>query len=109
MLQYDKELFFQAIYEIVKHIPYGRATSYAAIAKAIGYPNLSRMVGRAMNRCSVDIPAHRVVNNQGILTGRTAFGNGNEMQHLLESEGIRVENHRIKDWGKIFWNPLTEL
>jgi methylated-DNA-protein-cysteine methyltransferase-like protein len=109
MSQYDKESFFQAVYEIVRHIPYGRATSYAAIAKAIGYPNLSRMVGRAMGGCNVDIPAHRVVNSQGILTGRASWEDCRKMQQLLESEGICVENHRIKNWEKIFWNPLAEM
>lgn len=109
MLRYDKESFIEAVYEIVKHIPYGRATSYAAIAKAIGYPNLSRMVGRAMSMCSVDIPAHRVVNSQGILTGRAAWEDCRTMQQWLESEGIRIENHRIKNWKNIFWNPLTEM
>ena len=109
MTQYDKEIFTQAVYEIVRCIPRGRATSYAAIAKAVGYANLSRMVGRAMCQCGEDVPAHRVVNSQGVLTGRTAFGNGNEMQQLLESEGVSVENCRINDWKNVFWNPLEEM
>lgn len=108
----EKKSFIHAIHEIVEMIPPGRATSYAALAKATGYPNLSRMVGRIMGECdsvNTKIPAHRVVNSQGVLSGRSAFGNHNEMQRLLESEGIVVVNNKIKNWKKVFWNPLEEI
>ena len=108
----DKEQLQQAIYEIVKLIPPGRATSYGAIAKATGFPNLSRMVGRIMSQCNSDvnhIPAHRVVNSSGILSAKEAFGASGEMQQLLESEGIVVVNDKIQNWKKVFWNPLKEL
>jgi methylated-DNA-protein-cysteine methyltransferase-like protein len=108
----DRENLVIAVYEIVRMIPYGRATSYGAIAKAIGYPNMSRLVGRMMSECDSkknNIPAHRVVNSQGILSAKNAFGNNNEMQKLLESEGITVINDRIKNWKTIFWNPLIEI
>ncbi|GHS93108.1 methylated-DNA--protein-cysteine methyltransferase [Bacteroidia bacterium] len=102
----------QAVYDIVNLIPYGRATSYGAIAKATGFPNLSRKVGKIMSECnSVEngIPAHRVVNSQGILTAGDAFGSNGEMQKLLESEGITVDNNRIRDWKRVFWDPFKEL
>ncbi len=108
----EKEALREAVYEIVKTIPYGRATSYGAIAKAIGYSNLSRMVGKIMATCDSsanNIPAHRVVNSQGILSGKDAFGSSNEMKQLLEAEGILVVNDRIKNWKTVFWNPLEEI
>ena len=100
-----------AVYDIVKMIPYGRATSYGAIAKAIGYPNMSRLVGRIMSECNSQItglPAHRVVNSQGILSGRKAFGE-DTMQNLLQSEGVNIINNRIQNWKTIFWDPLKEV
>lgn len=108
----DKAAFVKAVYEIVKIIPRGRATSYGAIAKAIGYPNMSRLVGRVMGECDSKIekiPAHRVVNAQGILSGRAAFGNCSEMQKLLEEEGLIVKNNKIMNWKTVFWNPSTEI
>ena len=108
----DREQLQQAVYEIVKLIPQGRVTSYGAIAKAIGFPNLSRMVGRIMSQCDSEInhiPAHRVVNNSGILSAKDAFGVPGKMQQLLESEGVMVINDRIQNWKKVFWNPLVEL
>jgi len=108
----EKEGFIQAIYEIVKTVPYGRATSYGAIAKATGYPQHSRLVGKIMGVCdssASNVPAHRVVNSQGILSGKEAFGPTNEMKSLLEAEGITVVNDRIKNWKTIFWNPLDEI
>ncbi len=108
----EKDSFKQAIYDIVCLIPCGRATSYGAIAKAVGFSNLSRMVGRVMSECNsveTGIPAHRVVNSQGILSAKEAFGSNNEMQQLLESEGITVKNNKINNWKKVFWNPLEEL
>ena len=110
MSDFDKEDFVGAVYQMVKTVPYGRATSYGAIARAIGYPNMSRMVGSVLGGCSeVGVPAYRIVNSQGILSGKDAFGTPTEMQEKLEEEGIRVENNRIKDWKKVFWNPLDEI
>lgn len=109
----DKEAIRQAVYEIVRTIPYGRATSYGAIARAIGYPNMSRLVGKIMASCesaTSDIPAHRVVNSQGVLSGKEAFGPTDEMQQLLEAEGIVVvNNNRIQSWKTVFWNPMEEI
>lgn len=100
----------RAVYDIVRLIPAGRATSYGAIARAAGYPALSRMVGRIMAGASADdVPAHRVVNGQGVLSGRAAFGAPGRMQSLLESEGVEIERHRIKRWRSVFWNPLDEI
>jgi len=108
----EKEQIKQAVYEIVETIPFGRATSYGAIAKAVGYPNMSRLIGKIMSECDsikTGIPAHRVVNSQGILSAKEAFGNFNEMQKLLEAEGISILNDRIKNWKKVFWNPMEEI
>ena len=101
-----------AVYQIVALIPIGRATSYGAIARAIGHPDHSRLVGRIMGACDSDrtgIPAHRVVNSQGILSARTAFETPSRMQELLQEEGIIVHHNRIVNWKKIYWNPLDEL
>jgi methylated-DNA-protein-cysteine methyltransferase-like protein len=109
---HDKENFSQAIMDVVKHIPPGRATSYGAIARAIGYPNMSRMVGKIMGTCNsaqTEIPSHRVVNAQGILSGKDSFGAGLEMQHLLEAEGIVIKNNRILHWKNVFWDPIREI
>lgn len=108
----EKELLRKAVYDIVKTIPHGRATSYGAIAKATGYPNLSRMIGRIMSESDSDrtgIPAHRVVNGQGILSASEAFNTPNRMQKLLEDEGIIIKNNRIQNWKTIFWNPMDEI
>ncbi len=107
-----KEQLSEAVYEIVRRIPPGRATSYGAIAKAIGYPNMSRMVGHIMGECNSDethIPAHRVVNSQGVLSAKDSFATPTRMQELLEQEGTTVINDRIKNWKNIFWNPLEEI
>jgi methylated-DNA-protein-cysteine methyltransferase related protein len=101
---------FQDIYEVVKLIPCGRATSYGAIAEYLGLKSGGRFVGWAMNACHTDpsIPAHRVVNSQGLLTGKFHFG-GNKMQELLESEGIIVNNDKIKNFNAVLWKPILEL
>ena len=112
MSNFDKADFVQAVYQMVKTVPYGRATSYGAIARAIGYPNMSRMVGRVLGNCNsseTGVPAYRVVNSQGVLSGKEAFGTPTEMQEKLEEEGVQVENSRIKDWKKVFWNPMDEI
>lgn len=108
----EKELFKAQVYEIVRLIPYGRAASYGDIARAAGYPNLSRMVGRIMGGTGDsedDIPAHRVVNSSGHLSGRHTFATPAEMQELLEAEGVVVINNRIKEWKSVRWNPLDEI
>ena len=96
------------MYDIVRLIPVGRATSYGAIAKAIGYPNLSRMVGRTMCQCPANagIPAHRVVNSQGFLSAKNTFPT---QQQRLEKEGISIRNDKIQQWKTVFWDPLDEL
>ncbi|MDR2083731.1 MAG: MGMT family protein [Bacteroidales bacterium] len=106
----DKEEFRDHVFQIVSLIPEGRATSYGIIARAIGYPKLSRMVGRVLANSTANcIPAHRVVSSQGILSGKDAFETPTIMQELLESEGIIVENNRIKNWKRIVWDPLEEF
>ncbi len=102
--------FFDKVYEVAKLIPYGRVTSYGAIATYLGAAKSARMVGYAMNgSVSKDVPAHRVVNRKGLLTGKQHFEGTNLMQQLLESEGITVIDNQIKDFEKLFWNPLKEL
>ena len=103
--------FFADVYEVVKLIPKGRATSYGAIAAYLGTKMSARMVGWAMNAAHNDktIPAHRVVNRVGLLTGRFHFATPNRMQHLLEKEGITVKKHQIQNFKEIFWDPYKEL
>lgn len=106
------EDFFAKVYEVVKMVPPGRVTSYGAIARYLGAPGASRMVGWAMNtsHSSEDyIPAHRVVNRNGLLTGKHHFDTPLAMQELLESEGVEVENDKVKDFDILFWNPVREL
>ncbi|GGZ85103.1 MGMT family protein [Algibacter mikhailovii] len=98
--------FFDKVYEVARRIPYGRVTSYGAIAKYLGAPRSARMVGYAMNNShDKDVPAHRVVNRKGLLTGKHHFDGTNLMQQLLESEGVTVVENQIQDLEKIFWNP----
>ena len=103
--------FFQNVYDVARLIPIGRATSYGAIAKYLGSPRSSRMVGWAMNAAHnhKDIPAHRVVNRNGLLTGKMHFSNPHEMQQLLEKEGIVVKNDTIQNFQKIYRDPAIEL
>jgi len=108
----EQEGFFERVYSVVRLIPYGRVTSYGAIARAIGSPQASRMVGWAMNKSfsSGDfLPAHRVVNRSGYLTGKVHFGSPDIMQQLLENEGIRVENDQVVNFDEIFWDPIREI
>jgi len=103
---------YDRIYEVVRLIPAGRATSYGAIAKFVGSPRGSRMVGWAMNQSHASseyTPAHRVVNRLGMLSGRHHFPGENLMQELLENEGIVVIDDQIQDFEKIFWDPMKEL
>jgi methylated-DNA-protein-cysteine methyltransferase-like protein len=99
--------FFERVYLIAKQIPYGKVTSYGAIARALGTGRSARMVGWAMNASHTmeDVPAHRVVNSKGILTGKHHFDGTNLMQQLLESEGIEVVDNQIVDFYKHFWEP----
>ncbi len=102
--------FFDKVYEVAKLIPYGRVTSYGAIAKYLGAARSARMVGYAMNGSKgKDIPAHRVVNRKGLLTGKHHFDGTNLMQQLLESEGVEVIDNQIQNFEAIFWNPSSEL
>ncbi|MCG2610084.1 MGMT family protein [Flavobacterium sp. SM15] len=107
----DNDNFFQRVYDLARQIPYGKVTSYGAIAKALGAARSARMVGWAMNASHLmeDIPAHRVVNRNGVLTGKHHFDGTNLMQQLLESEGIKVENNQIVDFDKHFWQPEIQL
>ena len=107
-----KELnFFEKCYEIAKQIPYGRVTSYGAIAKFLGAARSARMVGWAMNAShgNMDIPAHRVVNRKGLLTGKHHFEGTNLMQQLLENESVVVKDFQIQDFSDVFWDPSLEL
>ena len=99
--------FFERVDAIVRQIPYGKVTSYGAIAKALGTARSARMVGWAMNVSHhlEDVPAHRVVNRSGLLSGKHHFEGTNLMQQLLESEGIKVVNNQIIDFEKHFWDP----
>lgn len=96
------DIFKKQVWEITRLIPKGRVTSYGAIAKAVGFPNHSRHVGKAMGGCPADVPAHRVISGSGALSVP-------EFQKKLEAEGIAVENGRIKNFKTLFWNPLEEL
>lgn len=99
--------FFSRVYEVVKQIPYGKITTYGAIAKKIGAPKSARMVGYALNASSMqdDVPAHRVVNRKGLLTGKHHFQGTNLMQQLLESEGIKVKDNTVQNFKEHFWEP----
>lgn len=103
----DNDFFFK-VYRVVATIPRGRVTSYGAVAKAIGVEQASRMVGWALNasiKSGVDVPAHRVVNRNGMLTGKRHFGSIDMMQKLLENEGVAVNNDRVVDFDSVFWMP----
>lgn len=99
--------FFERVYSIVRQIPYGKVTSYGAIAKALGAARSARMVGWAMNASHSleNVPAHRVVNRKGMLTGKHHFEGTQLMQQLLESEGIKIQNNQIVNFEKYYWEP----
>lgn len=103
----QNENFFERVYEIVRQIPFGKVTSYGAIAKCLGTAQSARMVGWAMNASHKleDVPAHRVVNRNGLLTGKMHFDGSNLMQQLLENEGIEVVENQIVNFKNHFWNP----
>lgn len=104
-----KESIYDLIHDITRHIPEGRVTSYGAIARCIGTGGSARLVGWAMNNTGGrhDIPAHRVVNSKGLLSGKHHFGPGNEMQQLLEREGIKVIDDQVQDFERVFWDPKS--
>ena len=107
----DKGNFFARVYEVVQGIPYGRVTTYGAIAAHLGSKGSSRMVGWAMNhshKASPGIPAHRVVNREGVLTGKHHFGSPAMMQQLLENEGITVEDDQVMQFWEKFWDPSRD-
>ena len=104
--------FFSMVYEVTRLIPYGRVTSYGAIARYLATGRSARMVGWALNACHTHpefVPAHRVVNRNGLLSGKHHFGNSNTMKQLLENEGIIVENDQIINFSEKFWDPSKEL
>lgn len=106
-----KSEFFNKVYDVVSLIPIGRVTTYGAIANFLGSKKSARVVGWAMNASHIkeDIPAHRVVNRIGLLTGKNHFFGTNLMKQLLESEGVLVRNHQVINFEIIFWDPSIEL
>ena len=112
MNQNNNEGFFERVYEVTRLIPFGRVTSYGAIARYLGTGRSARMVGWALNnshRCDEFVPAHRVVNRNGLLTGKMHFGNSSTMRQLLENEGLIIENDEILNFREKFWDPIKEL
>ena len=102
--------FFEKVYEVARLIPYGRVTSYGAIANYLGAARSARMVGYAMNSShNKDVPAHRVVNRKGLLTGKHHFDGTNLMEQLLENEGVSVFENQVQDFERLFWDPAKEL
>lgn len=103
--------FFDRVYEVVKKIPYGRVTNYGSIAKYLGSAKSSRAVGYAMNASHniADVPAHRVVNKVGLLTGKHHFFGSNLMKDLLESEGVEIINNQVIQFDSLYWDPIVEL
>ena len=108
----DSDNFFERVYKIARLIPFGRVTSYGAIAAYLGAAKSARMVGWAMNNShnqKDEVPAHRVVNRKGLLTGKHHFEGTNLMQQLLENEGIVIVENQIQQFEKVFWGPMEEL
>jgi methylated-DNA-protein-cysteine methyltransferase related protein len=104
--------FFERVYEVARKIPYGRITTYGAIAEYLGSKGSARMVGWAMNQShnfKEPVPAHRVVNRLGMLSGKHHFGGSNVMQELLESEDIEIVEDQIQNFEEVFWSPLKNL
>jgi len=104
--------FYEQVYEIARLIPKGRVTSYGAIAKSLGAAKSSRMVGHAMlyaGTAHPKVPAHRVVNSSGLLTGKFHFKPPELMEELLKQEGVEVKNDKVLNFKKVFWNPLEEI
>jgi methylated-DNA-protein-cysteine methyltransferase-like protein len=106
------ESFFELVHEVARQIPKGRVTSYGAIAACLGTKSSARMVGWAMNgahHAKPKVPAHRVVNRNGLLTGKFHFGTLTQMETLLKKEGIKVKNDKVVDFEKLFWDPAEEM
>jgi len=106
------ENFFELVYDVASQIPKGRVTSYGAIARCLGTKMSARMVGWAMNgsrKAKIKIPAHRVVNRNGMLVGKHHFKTPDEMEILLKKEGVKVKNNTVVDFEKLFWDPVKEL
>jgi methylated-DNA-protein-cysteine methyltransferase-like protein len=104
--------FFERVYDVARQIPYGKVTSYGAIAKSLGMARSARMVGWAMNAShgvKPKVPAHRVVNRNGMLTGKAHFETPTKMQELLAKEKIKVQHETVLDFEKLFWDPVIEL
>lgn len=107
-----EEGFFEKVYDLVRLVPYGRITTYGAIARCLGTARSARMVGWALNQChsqKLYVPAHRVVNRKGLLTGKHFFDGPDMMQQLLENEGIIIQNDMVAEFDKHFWDPSLEL
>jgi len=103
---------YDAIYDVVRAIPKGRVTNYGAVAAAIGAASGARVVGYAMNMCTgikPKVPAHRVVNRNGMLTGKHHFSPPEKMQQLLEKEGVKIKDDKVVDFDALFWDPIKEL
>lgn len=110
--QKSKESIYDAIFDVVRCVPKGRVTSYGAVAAAVGAASGARVVGYAMNNCAAvkpKVPAHRVVNRNGLLTGKHHFSPPEQMQRLLEKEGVKVKDDKVVDFDKVFWDPMTEI
>ena len=101
--------FFLDVYDVARLIPKGRVTSYGAIAHYLGLKSSARMVGWAMHGCPKDVPAHRVVNSAGLLTGKMNFKTPTAMENLLKKEGVKVVGDKIQRFNDVFWNPTVEL
>lgn len=100
--------FFDKVYDLVRQIPYGRVCTYGIIAKHIGSPGAARMVGWALNKSLSQtefVPAHRVVNRKGLLTGKHHFANENTMKEMLESEGVKIIDNQVQNFEKLVWKP----
>ncbi len=111
LLNMEDITFFDKVYQVARLIPEGRVTSYGAIAAYLGTKGSSRMVGYAMQaagRVEPPVPAHRVVNRQGLLTAKFHFG-GNRMQEMLESEGVQVKDDQVQNFKNVYWDPTIEL
>lgn len=107
MKKQETNSFFEKVYTVVRKIPQGKVTTYGNVAKKIGSPGAARMVGWAMNACAgrEDVPAHRVVNRNGLLTGKAHFAHPDLMQQLLENEGIEIKNNKIQNFQEVLWIP----
>jgi methylated-DNA-protein-cysteine methyltransferase related protein len=104
-----RENFFKNVYDVVKLVPKGRVTTYGAVAAYLGAKSSSRMVGWAMHGCPKGVPAHRVVNRTGLLTGKHHFKTPDMMEKLLKKEGVKVAGDQVKDFKNLFWDPSLEL